>query len=633
MITRAPGEQGVFSGSKEVEERKSDEEYLAGDSGTATCIECEDNALQICAVSHVDGAGQDNVRNWTTKEQEKQAPSVSDGKKPNMQQERVNENILSSNYNVNKLHDVLSGARTADKEAVDPLQDSRTGNSRKDKTLDKISSSLDIRVSNVSAFLDSNELPLSDGEIPPSRTIAKSEQIKANEVKNQNTAVRSSTGSSEDQVEHSMFECVDSDDETFATIPLVQTFVCTSGFNQGTRDEYPDIDVSAGKKTERITDLRQLLKEKKRKLAAQDSETPTAPRSRRRVVEIVGREAAVTDEYTIKPSDVVDEMVREITPPISERELDISDNVKVVLENRRKMTSPDSGSGSSTPETIDGARWKITSLDKKRRSCSPESECRERSPDYDQGEHYKSYNRRATGSNDNSRAGSIAGSRPGSSASSRHESHASSRPGSSASLRTRSSASLRDESSTKRYTPRKRSRLEKEAQDETRESERKQARYRSDRVLDVDYPSRLSDLNEEHSKHLSSRGLDEHYRRNLSDRDIDESYCRISAVDSRRERRRSISPSQKPHYRSYVSERDNVACAVRLSPSRESRYRSRYSIKRHDARSRSSDSDSYRTRRYDRNNNNWSRNDKRLDVEQTTRNQIDFSDKSLLSSE
>ena len=626
MITATPREQGVFSGSKEVEERKSDEEYLARDSGTATCIECEDNALQICAVSHVDGAGQDIVRNWTTKEQEKQELSVSDGNEPNMQQERVKENILSSNYNVNKLHDVLSGAMAADKEAVDPLQDNRADDSTKGETLDKISSSFDIRVSNVSEFFGSNELPLSDGEIAPSRTIAKSEQTKANEVKNQNTAVRSSTGSSEDQVEHYMFECVDSDDETFAKIPLV----CTSGFNQGTRDEYPDIDVSAGKKTERITDLRQLLKEKKRKLAAQDSETPTAPRSRRRVVEIVGREAAVSDDYSIKRSD---EVVRDITPPISERELDISDNVKVILENRRKMTSPVSGSGSSTPETIDGARWKITSLEKKHRSCSPESESRERSPDYDQGEQYKSYNRRATGSNDNSRAGSIAGSRPGSSASSRHESHASSRLGSSASLRTGSSASLRDESSPKRYSPRKRSRLEKEAQDETRESERKQARYRSDRVLDVDYSSRLSDLNEEYSKHLSSRGLNEHYRRNLSDRDIDESYCGISAVDSRRERRRSISPSQKPRYRGYVSERDNVACAQRLSPSRESRYRSRYSIKRHDARSRSSDSDSYRTRRDDRNNNNWSRNDKRLDVEQTTRNQIDFSDKSLLSSE
>lgn len=628
--TPAPGEQGESSDSKEVAERKSDEECLAEDSGTVTCIECEDNALEVSAVSRGDGARQDSIRNLAMKEQEKQAPSLSNDSLPDMQ-DSVKESI--------------STISADSKEVVDPLQDNRPSVSTKNKTVDKISSLLDIRLSNVSEFFDSNdetyvEIPLSEVEIPPGITVEKSGRTKAEKSANQKTV---STSSSEGQAEHyCMFEYVDSSDETFVEIPLSQKEVeWTPSFNQGEKEDYPHGEINAGRKRERITDLRELIKDKKRKLAAPDSETPTAPRNRRRVVEIIGREAA--DDSTLKRREVVDEMLRDVRSPVPERELDISDDFKVVLENRRKMTSPDSGSGYSTPDhtqTLDDVRWKISSFDKKRRSASPESESRERSPDYDRGEHYRPYNRRPTGSNDNSRTGSIAGSRPGSSASSRQESNASSRPGSSASLRTGSNVSLRNESNTKRYTPRKRSRVEKDTQDETRESERKQTRYRSDLVLDVDHHSRLSDrgLDEDYLKHLSSsRGVDEYYRTNLPDRDIDESYSRMSpVVDSRRERQRSISPTEKHHYSNYVSERDNLAPRLRLSPSRESRYRSRYSIKRHDARSSSSDSGSYRTRHNNnnnRNNNNWSRHDKGTDVVQTARNQIDFADKSLLSSE
>ena len=637
--TTAPGEQGEYSNSKKIAERKSDEQCTPEGSGKSPCTKCEDSALDISAVSHVDGARQDNIRNLTIKEQGKQGPSLSNDSVPDIQQDSIKENISSNNSGK------LSEAITADsKEVVDSLQEKRDGVSTKDKTVDKISSLLDIRLSNISEFLDSNdetyvEIPLSEKEIPPGKTVEKSKRTKVKKGANQKTA---STSSSEGQAEHCMFEYVDSNDETFVEIPLSQKDVdWERNLNQDGIDEYSDGEVNnAGRKRERITDLRELIRDKKRKLANADSETPTTPRNRGRVVEIVGREAAVTDDSTLNRSEVVDEMLRDVTSPVSERELVISDNFKVALENRRKMRSPDSGSGYSTPDhtrTLDDARWKISSSDKRRRSASPESKSRERSPEYDRGEHYKSYNRRPTGSNENSRAGGIAGSRPGSSASSRQESNASSRPGSSASLRTGSSLSLRNESNTKRYSPRKRSRVEKETQDETRESERKQARYRSDRVLDVDYPSRLSDrgLDEDYpAKHLSSRGLDEHYRTKLSDRDMDESYSKMSpAVDSRRERQRSISPTEKRHYSSYASERDNPAPRFRLSPSRESRYRSRYSIKRHDARSSSSDSGSYRTRHNNRNNNNWSKHDKRPDVLQTARNQIDFSDKSFLSSE
>jgi hypothetical protein len=636
---QGPTEQGEFANSREISEKKPVEKYLAEGSETE---QCEDEVLAPNCTDEV------NIRDLEIEQKGKQTLSSSSENDHTIEQDSIKEDSLSNNSSVNHgWHEVFSETNLTDhKEVVDRLKQKRRDGAMRDDAVDR--SLLDFHVSNVAEFLDSNdetyeEIPLSDEEIPSNKAGGMTKRAKKD--KNPTTEGKCDDGSSDCQSIRTVSEYVDSNDETFIDIPLSQKEIGrTLGVDEVQKEEHTDDEwqmesytdpireINTGRKRERITDLRELIKEKKRKFAAEDSEKRATSRNRRRVVEIVKHKSVVPDDSTSKISEIADETSRNVASPVPDSDVVIPDLIKAVLEN---MTSPDSGSCFSIPdhaETLDEMRRKISSpdFDKERRSASPESESRTSTPDWNPNEHRRLYNRRRAGSSDSSRAESSAGSRPGSSASSRHGSNPVSRPGSIASLRTGSNVSLRSESSTKRFPPPKRARVEKDTPDKTRA----QARSWSGRVLDINYPKNLSDrgLDEDYPTNLSDRGLDEGcYPSNLP-LELDENFSRSSPVGSRHQRQRSISPSvSKSHY-SYVSERDNPTPPLRLSPARESRYRSRYSIKRYDARSSSNDSGSSRARHHDRNNNNWSRHDERPDMDQTTKSQIDFSDETFLSS-
>ena len=513
------------------------------------------------------------------------------------------------------------------KQLTDQLQEKNPNTTTGDDCVNRSSISK-IHVNNTSEFLDGSgetyeEIPLSDGEIPWEKSDKKSELTQTKKVKNQKTGSKTNDDSSDSPSICATSKYVESNDETSVEIPQSEKAIGrTQGFSEGELNEDdewqintdPSKQIFTGRKREGITDLRELIKEKKRKLSTEDSEKRSG--DRRRVVEIVRRdETVLTSDSTSKPIEIPDETLRNMTSPNAESDDVIPDRIKIVFENRRKMTSPDSESCYSTPDrtqTLDEMKRNISSpyFDKKRRSTSPETECRSSSPDWNSSEHRRRYNRRRAGSSDGSRTESSTGSRPGSSASSRA---AVSRRRSRASLRTESHSQV--ENSTKRYPPFKRARMQKETFNKTREIAHKQALSQSDHVLGEDYPA-------------PDRGLHDDYPEDLRAGRLGDEYSSKSPVDSRRERKRSISPSEK-HY-SYVSERDDSAPPLCLSPSRESRYRSRYSIKRYNTRSNSSESDSRRAEHSDRNNNSR-RHNYRFDVDKTTKNQLDFSEAVLSS--
>ncbi|XP_028401828.1 uncharacterized protein LOC114524823 isoform X2 [Dendronephthya gigantea] len=497
-----------------------------------------------------------------------------------------------------------------DSEMEDTRQERNTSNERKDdtgqqQTLDNLTSSKsrviqkseeafsktnflnysttvmkdndqDMYVSNVSDFLDSNDetyevIPLSDNE-----TIHESnkrpKRAKPKKARNEKPEVKYGDG-----VEiYTSSDSVKSDDDSFVDIPISEKETWRK----------------TGKKRVGLTDLREFISIKKRKVGeVHDSEKHVTSRSHRsRMVDIVRSRTDDPAASSQANSALPEEALRKMTPLNPDSEL-MPERIHVAAENRCRMTSPNLGSPISTPDRSPAhneTKKKLISPEfaKRRKSSSPELERPARSPNR---RDYRKYGSRYAGSSDDSRPGSSAGSRPASSASSRIG-NSSSRSGNSASAQTASHVS-------QRYLSGRRSRKERENLNTARE----QARSRSSRKVVEDYPA-----------NIPARGADEDYSQNVP-------------ADSRRERQRSLSPSGS----SYTTKRDKLSSKP-LSPARESRYRSRYSIKRHNARSSSNESGKCRTRSYDR-NNNWSRHDDRHDAGSRARNQIDLSDETVLS--
>ncbi len=114
----------------------------------------------------------------------KQTLSSSSGNDCNIEQNSVKESIPSNNFNVNQRHKLFSETNITDhKEVVDPLPEKKHHGAMTDDGVNR-SSILDVHVSNVSEFLDSNdetyeEIPLSDEEIPPGKADVKYKLPKA----------------------------------------------------------------------------------------------------------------------------------------------------------------------------------------------------------------------------------------------------------------------------------------------------------------------------------------------------------------------------------------------------------------------------------------------------------------------
>ena len=484
---------------------------------------------------------------------------------------------------------------------MDPLQVNRR---------DKEDTKLNTYVSNIYEFLNSNDetyedISLSDTEIPSSKTEKETKRKKTRKKKR-----RGSASSNESHSIQSFSEHVDSNDETFVEIALSKKAE-TQNSGVGHRDGRinQNKEIRCGRKREkRTTDLREFIKEKKRKSELHYSEKHVSPRYRQRHVEIIKSQPVASEDSTPERNESPDSNVPSVMSYDLESEV-VQDHIRNVVANRRKiMTSPVSERSASTPDhtqELDEMRWKVSSPDRKRRSTSPESETRTRSPDWIGKEHHRLYNtdkRRRDRSSDSSRAGSNADSRPGSSASARRESNIRGlRPGTSASLRSENNLTIRSQ---RQYPSRKRTRTEKETPDKS---------YWSGLPLDIDHSTSMH----------SSRGLDEDCSTKLLSSRMDDNYPKMLPVRLRHERQKS--PSET--HNSYVSERDSTRP---LSPARESRYRSRYSIKRSDARSSSSESGSYRRKRKHR-NDNWSRFTARDDEKQPLEVHTDLSEAFLSS--
>ena len=442
---------------------------------------------------------------------------------------------------------------------------------------DIVDNSQDMHVSNVSDFLNSNDetyevISLSDNEaIYKARK--KPKRVKLRKNRNEKTEVKYGDGVDG----YTSSDCVNSNDDTFVDIPISEK---ETRRRKHLLDD-PGKERKTGRKREGLMDLREFIRKKKRKMVVHDSEKHVTSRSHRRRIVDIGRTKTDDPEASFQANSALpDKSPRKITSLNADSEL-LPEPINVVSENRCGMTSPSLGSPLSTPDRSPAhneTKHKLFPPDsaKRRKSSTPELERSARSPN--RREHRK-FTKRYAGSSDDSRPGSSPSSRIGNS---------SSRSANSASVLTPSQVS-------QRYISRGRSRKERENLNTARE----QTHSRSGRQVVEDYPAN------------AARVADEKNSQNFS-------------TGSKHERKRSLSPSGS----NYATKRDNSSSKP-LSPARESRYRSRYSIKRHNTRSSSNESGKYR-RSYDR-NNNWSRYDDRRDTDIRTRNQIDLSDETVLS--
>lgn len=583
--------------------------------------------------------------------EEQKVPSLSENDHSVERRDSVKQESFWKNYVKPECRETFSKEELADgNEAECPVQQRRRDDIATKKVDSMNSSSVSgIKVCDTTEYLDSNdetcvEMPVSDREKTFNVASKKSIRRKAKEIKRFNTDVNRNDGevesenSSDFQSIRIVSKCVDGNDDTFVDVLGGRT----PGFGEGENDEISDDEwpmtsytdegrqMNTGRKREGITDLRLVLQEKKRKL--EDSEKRVTPRNRRRVVEFIKRKP-VAPEISIPTSSrtLYETSLKETTSDF-EHNIGTPDRKNIAFEIKRRPASPDSEYRVSTPdhsEVITKTRRNMSSpdSDKRRKLISPELPSRARSPEWELKDSHRVYNNSRSGSSDGSRPGSVLdsrpgsslgsrpgsglGSRPGSSLSSRAgssfgsrpESSLGSRPGSSSGLRPGSSLdlrarndycldgpaggsmSLRAENDATRFSPRKRSRKEYESPSRTRV----QARFQSPRQSDDD---RL---------HASSRY----------------------------ERQRSISPSDS-HY-SFISDKDYLTTTERISPGRESRRRSRFTVKTYDVRSSSSESNSYKTRRSDR-NNNCSRRKETPAMRQQKNRQLDLSDDSFLLS-
>ena len=614
LCSQAVVKRGEFASSDGVPRKK----HVKEGSGTEQRIQFEE---EIPAQLPTGEVIQDMVREIDTQRTGKQMLPSLGGAGPIIEQNKLSESTPSIKFSVN-LEERKSFSKTNSlnrTEVTDLLREKN--NNLASRNVSGIN-----RSTHVTGFLDSNdetyeEIPLSDEEIPCSKPDKKSELIRAGKDRNQKTGSKGNDGSSDCQ--SALSDYVDSNDETFVEIPISKTAIGRrkSGFGEGVMDKDDEwqmecnTDLSkesfTGRKKEVYSDLREVIKEKKRKYSTDDSEKLSTSRNRRRVVEIVTREPVVPGDTTLKPSDRPGETLRSANSPNPGSDDIIQDRFKSFLENRRKMTSPDSESCHSTPDhiqTLEEIRRRMSSPDfgKKHRSTSPETESRTSSPDWNSSERRRrQYNRRRrAGSSDDSRTESSTGSRPGSSASSRATV---SRPGSRVSQRTRSHAQV--ERSTKRYPPPKRARVQKGTSGKISRDE-----TLSDHVSDEECST-------------PGRGLDNDFPGDVLGGGLDDKYTGKSPVDSRQERQGS--PGKKHHR--YVTARDSSTAPSRRSPARESRFQPRYGITRYNARGSGSESGSRRAKHSDRNNNNWSRHNDRSDVNEKTKNQLDFPDAILPS--